>query len=231
MRGPPSRYDLDPAPAGFAYSARRGACRVAARARAGRAGRTAARAKRWAASPRKCRRCQRIRRATSPPPMAGRCVPAISSARRPIRRCRWRHRRSGSRPATPCPTVATAWSIPMPSIRSGPMAQVLAEAIPGQGVRRIGGDIAAGSSSSRPGSAIRPLDLLIARAAGLEDIERAPSAAAHRQYSRGFGQAVTAELIAESARAAGAEVVMHRGRRARCGIDCATRSMPATAIC
>src|SRR6202035_5824034 len=28
---------------------------------------------------------------------------------------------------------------------SGPMAQVLADAVPGQGVRRIGGDIAAGS--------------------------------------------------------------------------------------
>ena len=29
--------------------------------------------------------------------------------------------------------------------RSGPMAQVLAEAMPGQGVRRAGSDIAAGS--------------------------------------------------------------------------------------
>ncbi len=39
---------------------------------------------------------------------AGRCVPAISSARRPIRRCRWRPRRSGSKPATPCRRAATA---------------------------------------------------------------------------------------------------------------------------
>ena len=38
--------------------------------------------------------------------------------------------------------------------QTGPMFQVLAEAIPGQGVRRIGGDIAAGiSGRSRRGSA------------------------------------------------------------------------------
>ena len=43
-----------------------------------------------------------------PPAMAGRCVPAISSARRPIRRCRWPDCRSGSKPAMPCRMVAIA---------------------------------------------------------------------------------------------------------------------------
>jgi len=52
--------------------------------------------------------------------------------------------------------------------QTGPMVQVLAEAIPGQGVRRIGGDIAAGSFVIASGRRVRPLDLLIARAAGLE---------------------------------------------------------------
>ena len=52
--------------------------------------------------------------------------------------------------------------------QTGPMAQVLAEAIPGQGVRRIGGDVAAGSFVIASGRRVRPLDLLIARAAGLE---------------------------------------------------------------
>src|SRR6202045_3915848 len=49
--------------------------------------------------------------------------------------------------------------------RTGPMIQVLAEAIPGQGVRRIGGDVAKGSLVMTSGRRVRPLDLLIARAA------------------------------------------------------------------
>ena len=67
---------------------------------------------------------------------------------------------------------------------SGPLPQVLAEAIPGQGVRRAGSDIAAGSLVAEAGRRVLPRDLLIARAAGLGAIERAPSAAAHRQYPR-----------------------------------------------
>ena len=51
---------------------------------------------------------------------------------------------------------------------SGPMPQVLAEAIPGQGVRRAGGDIAAGSLVVEAGRRVLPRDLLMARAAGLE---------------------------------------------------------------
>ena len=50
---------------------------------------------------------------------------------------------------------------------SGPMPQVLAEAIPGQGVRRAGGDIAAGSRVVEAGRRVLPRDLLIARAAGI----------------------------------------------------------------
>ena len=53
--------------------------------------------------------------------------------------------------------------------QSGPMAQVLAEAIPGQGVRRAGGDIAAGSLVVAAGRRVLPRDLLIARAAGLAE--------------------------------------------------------------
>jgi molybdopterin molybdotransferase len=51
---------------------------------------------------------------------------------------------------------------------SGSLPQVLAEAVPGQGVRRAGGDIAAGSLLTEAGRRVRPRDLLIARAAGLE---------------------------------------------------------------
>ena len=66
----------------------------------------------------------------------------------------------------------------------GPLAQVMAEAVPGQGVRRAGSDIAAGSRVAAAGRRILPRDLLLARAAGLTKLARAPAAPAHRQYSR-----------------------------------------------
>src|SRR5882672_11741845 len=50
--------------------------------------------------------------------------------------------------------------------RSGPLPQVLAEAIPGQGVRRAGSDISAGSFVASAGRRVLARDLLIARAAG-----------------------------------------------------------------
>jgi molybdopterin molybdotransferase len=87
---------------------------------------------------------------------------------------------------------------------SGSMPQVLAEAIPGQGVRRAGGDIAAGSLVADAGRRVRPRDLLMARAAGIERLNvRRPRL---RIVNVPVGS-VTAELIADSARATGAETV------------------------
>ena len=88
---------------------------------------------------------------------------------------------------------------------TGPLAQVLAEAIPGQGVRRAGGDIAGGSPAVEAGRRVLPRDLLIARAAGIQRLK------VRRPHVRvvnipATGQAVTAQLIAESARKAGADV-------------------------
>jgi molybdopterin molybdotransferase len=86
---------------------------------------------------------------------------------------------------------------------SGPMPQVLAEAIPGQGVRRAGSDIAAGSRVVEAGRRVLPRDLLLARAAGIARLKvRRP----HLRIVNIPGGAVTADLIAESARAAGAEI-------------------------
>src|SRR3954452_4637577 len=51
--------------------------------------------------------------------------------------------------------------------QSGPLFEISAEAIPGQGIRRSGGDIAT-KSLFPTGQPIRPLDLLLARAAGLD---------------------------------------------------------------
>ena len=87
---------------------------------------------------------------------------------------------------------------------SGPMPEVLAEAIPGHGVRRAGGDIAAGRLVVEAGRRVRPRDLLIARAAGMERLKvRRP----RLRIVNIPGGIVTANLIAESARAAGAEIV------------------------
>jgi molybdopterin molybdotransferase len=90
--------------------------------------------------------------------------------------------------------------------QTGPIPQVLADAIPGQGVRRIGGDIAEGRPAIAPGQRIGPLDLMIARAAGLGGLNvRRPRLRIVNVPAS--GHAVTAALISESARAAGAAVV------------------------
>jgi molybdopterin molybdotransferase len=88
--------------------------------------------------------------------------------------------------------------------QSGPLVQVLAEAIPGQGVRRAAGDIAGGTAVVEAGQRVLPRDLLIARAAGLTGLNvRRPRV---RVVNVPFaGEAVTAQLIAESARRAGAD--------------------------
>jgi molybdopterin biosynthesis enzyme len=85
---------------------------------------------------------------------------------------------------------------------SGPLPQVLAEAIPGQGVRRAGGDIAAGCLVAEAGRRVLPRDLLMARAAGIERLNvRRP----RLRIVNVPGGNVTADLIAESAQAAAAE--------------------------
>jgi molybdopterin molybdotransferase len=87
--------------------------------------------------------------------------------------------------------------------RSGPIVQVLAESIPGQGVRRAGSDIAEGSFAVTAGRRILPRDLLIARSAGLTKLRV-------RRPRLGLvnipGGTLTADLIAESTRNAGADV-------------------------
>jgi molybdopterin molybdotransferase len=90
---------------------------------------------------------------------------------------------------------------------SGPLVQVLAEAIPGQGVRRIGGDIAAGSFVVA-GQPVRALDALVARASGLQRLHVRRPRLRIVDIPAISGERITAQLIAESARAAGAEVVL-----------------------
>jgi molybdopterin molybdotransferase len=88
---------------------------------------------------------------------------------------------------------------------NGPLVQALAEAIPGQGVRRAGGDIAR-ESAIAVGQCIGPLDLLVARKAGLERLRvRRPRL---RIVNTPAASRETAELIGEMAGAAGAELVL-----------------------
>jgi molybdopterin biosynthesis enzyme len=88
--------------------------------------------------------------------------------------------------------------------QAGPIVQVLAEAIPGQGVHRAGSDIAEGSLVVAAGRRILPRHLLIARAAGLRELNvRRP----RLRIVNVPGGAATAALISESARKAGADVV------------------------
>ena len=87
---------------------------------------------------------------------------------------------------------------------SGPIPQAVAEAIPWQGVRRAGGDTAAGSNVVEVGRRVVGRDLMLARAAGIERLlVRRPRV---RIVNVPFGT-VTADLIADSARTAGADVV------------------------
>ena len=92
--------------------------------------------------------------------------------------------------------------------QTGPLTEVLTDAIPGQGVRRMGGDIAEGSSVMAPGRRIRPLDLLVARAAGFERINVRRPRLRLLDVPASSGHTMTAQLIPEVAGAAGAEVVV-----------------------
>jgi molybdopterin biosynthesis enzyme len=91
--------------------------------------------------------------------------------------------------------------------QTGGLFQVSAEAIPGQGVRRTGGDIAEGSSLIVPGQRLRALDLLTARAAGLDMVAVRRPRLRLINIPPTAGNAMTAQLIAESARATGAEIL------------------------
>jgi molybdopterin molybdotransferase len=87
---------------------------------------------------------------------------------------------------------------------AGPVAQAVTEAIPGQGVRRTGQDIAGGSSIAEPGRRVLVRDLLMARVAKVERLSvRRP----RLHIVNVPAETATANLIAESARCAGADVI------------------------
>jgi molybdopterin biosynthesis enzyme len=88
--------------------------------------------------------------------------------------------------------------------RAGPLFQVLAEAIPGQGVRRAGADIGKDKSVVVPARRIHPIDLLGARAAGLQSLNVRRPRLRLVDLPANSGRTDTAQLIAGLAGAAGA---------------------------
>jgi molybdopterin biosynthesis enzyme len=102
-----------------------------------------------------------------------------------------------------CDCVVDADSID----RTGAMIQVVAEAMPGQGVRRAGSEIAEAGRVISAGQRLRPLDLLAARAVGFETLNVRRPRLRVVDIPASSGDRVTAQLILDSARAAGAEVV------------------------
>jgi molybdopterin molybdotransferase len=91
--------------------------------------------------------------------------------------------------------------------RSGSMFQVSGEALPGQGVRRTGADIGKGGLTIAAGQRLSALDLMLARAAGLKKLAVRRPRLHLINIPAMAGHTITAQLIAESVRAVGADVI------------------------
>ncbi|WP_424629487.1 molybdopterin-binding protein [Bradyrhizobium sp. SYSU BS000235] len=89
----------------------------------------------------------------------------------------------------------------------GPMVQVIAETIPGAGVRRIGEDLKAESAPVPAGKMLSAVDLVIARAIGLEKLATRRPLVRIVNVPPANGASSTALLIAEAVRRAGADVM------------------------
>jgi molybdopterin molybdotransferase len=91
--------------------------------------------------------------------------------------------------------------------QTGPIVQVISEAIPGAGVRRVGEDMKADSTPVLAGKMLSPLDIVIARAIGLERLSVRRPRLRIVNVPATSGVSSTAELVAEAARHAGADVI------------------------
>jgi molybdopterin biosynthesis enzyme len=89
---------------------------------------------------------------------------------------------------------------------AGPLVHVVAEAFPGQGVRRAGEDIAEGNQIITAGRPVRAIDLLVARVAGWKVFAVRRPRLHLVGVPRAAGTDATAQLIAELAEAAGVAV-------------------------
>lgn len=92
--------------------------------------------------------------------------------------------------------------------QSGPTFQVVVEAIPGEGIRRAGDDIAAGGRVIVPGRRVTAADVIVVRAAGQDTMPVRRPRVRVIGVPALDGRRASAEFIAASARAAGAQVTL-----------------------
>jgi molybdopterin biosynthesis enzyme len=90
---------------------------------------------------------------------------------------------------------------------SGSLAQVLAEGVPGQGIRRTGSDIAAGTTAGAEGLPVGPADLLLA---GVVAVNRLSVRRPRLRIVNVPDTTTTAHMIAGIARGAGLDVKTHQ---------------------
>lgn len=91
--------------------------------------------------------------------------------------------------------------------QTGPMFQVLAEAVPGHGIRRAGDDVAAGRSIISPGRQVNARDRLALRAIGLDRIQIRSPRVCVIDVTSTDGSAASSQFIVEFVKAAGARAV------------------------
>lgn len=92
--------------------------------------------------------------------------------------------------------------------QAGPLFQVQAEAVPGQGIRRAGDDIAAGRSIVEVGRPVGAFDVLAARAARLERVTVRSPQVRVIDVRAADGSTASSQFISDFARAVGARVTM-----------------------
>jgi molybdopterin biosynthesis enzyme len=96
---------------------------------------------------------------------------------------------------------------------AGPIAQAFSDAIPGEGIRRTGEDIAAGRPVVVPGRRLCATDLLAARAAGFEKVAVRVPHVRLIDVAAADGSLLTVQLITELLEAAGARVSLETAGR------------------
>lgn len=98
--------------------------------------------------------------------------------------------------------------------QAGPLLQVVAEAVPGQGIRRTGEDFAAGRSVIPEGRRVSAFDVLSLCAAGLNRLQIRSPRVRVIDVSSTDGNAASWQFISEFVNAAGAHVISsHAGGR------------------
>ncbi|TKT73545.1 molybdopterin-binding protein [Afipia massiliensis] len=100
--------------------------------------------------------------------------------------------------------------------QTGPIFEVLAEAVPGHGIRRAGDDVAAGRSIISPGRQVNARDRLALHAIGLDRIQIRSPRVCVIDVTSTDGSAASSQFIVEFVKAAGARAVgvQTRGRDA-----------------